>query len=124
MIILNFANVEELIFHDRSLQNLLPAEFFSLFEQWRLGIQFPALKQLGKHAILDFLNQLNEDHVEILESYFQEKIILERLNYSVVKNIVVPLEEMEACRALCEISEFSYFSTWRDKDSLYITFWR
>ena len=124
MIVLNFANVEELIFHDRPLQKLLPADFFSLFEQWRLGIQFPALKQLGKHAVLDFINQLNEDHIEVLESYFQEKIVLERLNYNVVNHIKVPIGEFEACKALCEVVEFGYFSTWRDKDSLYITFWR
>jgi hypothetical protein len=122
MISLNFSNVEELIFNDRVAQNALPTHYFSLFEQWRLAQQLPSLRQLGKHAVLDFLNQLNEDDIHTLEVYFDRKIMVEKLNYSVVKNLQAPLSEV--CKTLCEVDGFAYFSTWRDNDSLYISFWR
>ncbi len=120
---LNFSTAEDLIFENREVQNLLPIHMFSYFEQWRLGKQVPMLRQVGKRAILDFLDQLEEEHVQILESYFGERIVLERLNYRTVENYKVPLSDPKLCEHLCEIS-FPYFSTWRDNEHLYISHWR
>lgn len=124
MKILNFSNVEQLIFYDREVQKILPIHMFSLFEQWRLSQRMPFLRQLGKQALLDFLNGLTDEDIAVLEGYFDEKIIVERLNYSIVHNLVVPLNDSSLCKALCEIEGFGYFSTWRDEDFLYMTFWR
>jgi hypothetical protein len=124
MKILNFSNVEELIFYDRQAQNALPIHMFSLFEQWRLAQRIPALKQLGRQALLDFLNGLTGDDLVALEKHFDEKIIVEKLNYSIVHNLTIPLNDSSLCEALCEIEGFGYFSTWRDADFLYISFWR
>lgn len=121
---LNFSNIEELIFYDRTAQGLLPVELFSLFEQWRLAQKIPALRGLGKQAVLDVLNALTEEHILSLEEYFGEKITLEKLNYSVVKNLSLPLEEIDLCQELCELEGFDYFSTWRDEEKVYISFWR
>ena len=124
MKILNFSNVEQLIFYDQKAQKALPVHMFSLFEQWRLAQRVPFLKQLGRQALLDFLNGLTEDDINALEVYFDEKIIVEKLNYSIVHNLTVPLNEFSICKALCEIEGFGYFSTWMDDNFLYITFWR
>jgi hypothetical protein len=122
---LNFSNVEELIFYDRDVQNKLPPHMFSVFEQWRLARRVPFLRDLGKQALLDFLSGLNEEEdVLILEEYFGEKIIVERLNYNVVENIQVPLNESTICKELCEIEGFNHYNVWRDADFLYISFWR
>lgn len=124
MLQLSFSNIEELIFHDRDAQKLLPIDFFNHFEQWRIAKRFPMLKTLGKQAVLDVLNQLNDQNVFALETYFGQKIIVEKLSYSVVKNLKIPLIEKEICDALCVVDGFNYFGTWRDDRYLYITFWR
>jgi len=121
---LNFSNVEEIIFHDRQVQKRLPHHMLSLFEQWRLAKRVPMLREMGKQAILDFLNGLDEDNIYALEQYFGEKIIVERLNYSIAENIRIPLNESTLCKQLCQIEGFNYFSTWRDENFLYISFWR
>ena len=121
---LNFSTVEELIFQDRDAQQILPHHMFSLFEQWRLAQRIPFLRDIGKRAMLDFLNGLEEEDILVLEHYFGEKIFLERLNYSIVTNVSIPLNEVSLCNELCEIVDFNYFSTWRDEDFMYISFWR
>ncbi len=121
---LNFSNVEELVFYDRDLQSRLPIYMFSLFEQWRLAQRVPFLREMGKQAIFDFLNGLDEDHLDILEEYFGEKIIVEKLNYSIALDLRIPLNETTLCRELCQIEGFNYYSMWRDEDFLYISFWR
>lgn len=122
---MNFSNVEKLVFHDPELQSLLPPHMFSYFEQWKMGKQMPFLKQIGKSAMLDFLNNLNEDHIAILEEYFGERVIVERLDYSVAMNIEIPLTDAnEVCKRLCEVEGNYYYSTWRDDKTLYISFWR
>lgn len=124
MMYLNFSNIEELIFHDQNAQKLLPVVLFSQFEQWRLSKRFPMLKSLGKQALLDVLNQLTDTDIEALEIHFGQRIMLERLDYSVTKNIKLRLSERESCEALCEIEGFGYFSTWRDDEYIYISLWR
>ena len=120
---LNFSTAEELIFENREVQNLLPTHMFSYFEQWRLGKQVPMLRQVGKRAILDFLDQLDEDHVQILEGYFCERIILEKLNYRTVENYKVLLSDPDLCEHLCWVN-FPYLSVWRDDKYLYVSHWR
>lgn len=75
--------------------------------------------------MLDFLNNLHDEHIAILEEYFGERVVIERLNYGVSMNIEVPLEDsVGICEKLCEIEGDFYYSTWRDEKMLYISFWR
>jgi hypothetical protein len=124
MLYLNFSNAEELVFFDTDAQRLLPSHMFSIFEQWRLAKRIPYLKEMGKQAILDFLNTITDDDLVVLEEYFGQKIIVEKLNYSIASNYKVPLSESGACEVLCGIEGFNYFSTWRDDEYLYISAWR
>lgn len=125
MINLNFSTVEELLFYDRDAQRYLPTHMFSLFEQWRLAKKMPMLRDLGKAALLDVLNGLTDSDIASLEDYFGERIFLEKLNYSIVRNIKVPIKDQkEICEKMCELDGFSYFGTWRDSDYLYLSLWR
>ena len=124
MLYLNFSNAEELIFWDTAVQRLLPVHMFSIFEQWRLAKRVAFLREVGKQAILEFLNTLTEEDVSVLEQHFGEKIVVERLNYTVAMDIKVPIEESKACEELCKVEGFNYFSTWRDDKYLYLSFWR
>lgn len=124
MLYLNLSTAEELVFEHRDVQKLLPIHMFSYFEQWRLGKQVPMLRQMGKKAILDFLDQLEDEHVSILEEHFGDRISVEKTNYRTVENLKIPLSESHICGMLCEVAKLPYFSTWRDKEHLYISFWR
>jgi hypothetical protein len=124
MLHLNFSNVEELIFFDEKVQKLLPDDMFSIFEQWRMAKRIPFLKGIGKQAMLDFLNLVNDQNIDILEQYFGEQIYVERIDYSIVKNFKIPISEKIVCEELCKIMDLIYYSTWRDEEYIYISFWR
>ena len=125
MIELNFSNIEELIFYDTEAQKILPQGYFSVFEQWRISKKLPILSSIGRQAVLDLLNNLTNDDLEALEFYFQDTIILKKMNYSISNSFKFPLsEEALICNQLCEIYEFGYYSIYRDDEHLYITFWR
>lgn len=124
MISLNFSNVEELIFSNEEIHHLLPAYFFSYFEQWKLSKRLPMLRSFGKSAILDFLNQLNDAHILTLENYFGERILVEKLHYNIVSNLKISLKEKEICEKLCGLASHNYFCVWRDEEFLYVTLWR
>jgi len=122
---INFSNVEKIIFENsEEIKKFLPPYYSSFFEQWKLGQQLPILKQVGRSAMLDFLNHIREEDIKKLEEFFGERIIIEKLNYSTVKNLKIPLSQKEVCQKLCEVIGFNYFSTWRDDEHLYISFWR
>lgn len=124
MIELNFSNVEELIFYDLDVQQILPLDMYSFFEQWRMSKRIPFLKAIGQQAVLDFLNTLNDQHIDLLETYFGQPVFVEKLNYSLSHTLKIPIEKIKICEDLCKVQEFNYYSTWRDKEFLYLTFWR
>ncbi len=125
MLDFNFSTIEELVFYDKEAQKMLPPSYFGLFEQWRIAKRLPMLGGIGKQAVLDLLNSLTEDDIHALEMYFGDNIRIERLNYSTTRNLKVPLADANMiCNSLCDVTDYNYFSTWRDDEYLYISFWR
>ena len=124
MIKIDFTNAEELILSNDKVRDVLPAFFANYFETWKLGKRIPALKQLGRQAIFDLLNSLNEEHILNLEELFGERIFIEKLTYNVVTNVKLSMQEADACNMLCNIVGDNYYSMWRDETHIYITFWR
>ena len=118
---LNLNNAEELIFHDKGVQKLLP-EFQDLFNQWRFAFVTPGFKSLGKKSVMDLLNGLTPEHVEILEKHFKSKVTISKMDYHVIRNCEFKLAEVES--GLENIEGFPYFCMSRDKDQVYISFWR
>lgn len=123
MLKIDHSNIEKLIFENNSIHRLFPSYCLNYFEQWKMGIRFPFLKSLAKQAMLDFLNDLS-NHLDLLEKIFKDQVIVEKLHHEIVLNLKVPLDKVEICNKLCEINIFNYFTTWRDDQYLYISFWR
>ena len=122
---LNFQNAENLIFMDQDAQAVLPPYMAVYFEQWKLSKRVPMLSNMGRQAILDLINGLEDEHIAALEEYFGETVFVEKLNYHLAQNIKIPLDDAEKiCIAMCKIENRTYYSTWRDKDYLYISLWR
>jgi hypothetical protein len=95
-----------------------------LFEQWRLAKRMPFLREIGRQAVLDLLNSLTQEEIAALEIYFEDKIVVEKLNYSVAINLKVPLSDSLVCQELCRLEGFRNLSTWRDDEHLYVSLWR
>ncbi len=118
---LNLTNVEELVFYDQRAQRLIP-HHQSFFKQWKLAKMTPALRSLGKRAILDFINALTLDDIKVLETHFGNEITLTKVNYNLVSNYSCLLDDAE--EILSEVEGFVDFTVYRDKDHLYISHWR
>lgn len=74
---LDFNNIEEVIFLDKSLKDKLP-EFRNLFNQWNLGRTTPGLHPLAQRTMHELLNLLSPEHIEIIEKHTGMKVNLDK----------------------------------------------
>ncbi len=118
---LNFQNVEEIVFKDKNVQNILP-EFKHLFDSWTLSIRITALRNLGKRSLLDFLNSLSAKHLQVLSNYFKQDVKVERLDYNIVRNINTTLDG--AVEELSKYEGFLDLAISRKDNQLYICMWK
>lgn len=118
---INLQNIEDLLFFDKKAQSLLP-EFRHLFDQWSLSKRVPGLQTLGRRSVVDLLNSLEADHIQKLEEYLGDIIVVDKIDYHLVRNFEGPLEEAEG--RLCQFAGFKDFCVHRDADRVYISFWR
>lgn len=113
--LINFFNIEEIIFFNKKLYPLLN-NLRNILDSWQIGYRFN-LDNLRKQAKLDLLANL-KDYLPILEEFFKDSIILEDIQYNIVKNIELPIEDS------CLNINFDNLCVSRDKDKIYLTFWR
>jgi len=120
MLNLNLTNVEELIFYDKKAQAILP-DFSNDFRVWAFALR-NGLVPMGRKVVTDFLSGLKDAHVEALETYFGDKLVVDKLDYHMVRNYTLSLENAE--EELNQIQGFPNLSIHRSADQLYISFWR
>jgi hypothetical protein len=120
MLTINIANVEELVFYDANIHKLFP-EFSQMFKLWKSGVVF-GIKSLSKQILLDFLNSINNTHIEILKNYFKMDVRVDNIDYHLVKDFKVPISDADC--AICGLKGYRNFTTYRDDNYLYICFWR
>lgn len=122
MIVINIKNVEQLVFRDKAVRDLLP-EHRHLFDQWRLSQMSPLLRQVGKRSLLDFLIGVTDEQILALQRHFNDSVTIDRLDYHTVKNFECDADGLEDL--LNEVQpEYPYFSTFRKGNRIYISFWR
>ncbi len=118
MLIINFNNVENLIFYNAKVQALLP-EFKHLFDSWKFAAKNPSFRNLGKRSIVDLLNHLTENNIEILAKYFGSEIQIDRIDYHIVKNSEYSIDTTEVLQ-----NAFSNIVLFRKNNNLYVSSWR
>jgi len=117
--ILNLQNLEELVFFDKKIWSLFP-EFRYLFEQWGLSKRVPGMQNLGKRSLIDFLNSLEKEHLDKLEEYFQDIILLDKIDYHTIQNYNGDVENIQS--DLCKFEGFFDFVAYRKGKQLNLTF--
>lgn len=121
MIFLNINNVEEIIFTDKKVRELLP-DYKYLFDSFDLSKVSTGLKQLGVRCFNDFLKKVSQEQLTQVENYFKNKIKVEFLNLDLIKNINGNIDEVEFY--LPEVYNNIDLAVYRKKDEIKITLWK
>ncbi len=122
MLIINLQNIEDLIFRNTEVINLL-VDLRHIFDAWLLANRIPFLRSQRTKALVDLLNALRNNHISLLEEYFKDVIVLDKIDYCVIKNISLPLE-FNPDQELSSFENFGNFTLFREEDKIYISFWR
>lgn len=119
MIDINFQNAEELIFSDRKVQELFP-ESRHLFDQYRMSVMLPGMRQMGQRSILQFLESVDEGSVARLEKHFGEQVSVSRIRHRSVEDASFQIGDD---LRLCEFSGHKEFCLTRSGEKVSVTFW-
>lgn len=119
MLVIDIKNVENLIFFDKAVQRKLP-EFKELFDQWAIGKRLPTIKFVSQKAIYTLLEQLNEEHIKILEQHFNKQIKVGTIDYHLVRHCEIDVNKPQKTI----LNNFLDICITRNKDKAYISFWR
>jgi hypothetical protein len=122
MIFLNIQNIEDLIFNNHKIRNLLP-DLRHIIDQWTLS-KYGMLRSLKLRSLADMLNSLTPEHIKLLEKHFCDTIAIDKIDYNIVKNIIISLEPNEIEKVLPSFNGFDNIAISRDAKQLYISFWR
>lgn len=91
--ILNSHNLEEKIFFNTEFQRFFP-RYDVYFKQWKLAV-VAGLHHLKTKIFMDFLNQITDEQLKVLEVFFKEKITITKLDYHIVRFFNWNLDELE-----------------------------
>ncbi len=120
--LIDLNNIEELIFYNQEIQVSLP-EFKPYFDSWRLSVQAPYLRNLGKRAMIDFMQEIQPIHISIIESILKIKISFDKLDYHSVKNIQFNIED-DYVNELNNLNWVGDICIHRTSNQIYISYWR
>lgn len=113
-------NVEELVFHDKDLWKKMP-ELIHLRDQWRISKMTPMLRALGRKSLLDFLRTAKGVHEDALSEHFGKTVTIDKIDRHLVSNKSFKVGDEPD---LEDAEIYTGFSCYRNKEDIYITFWR
>lgn len=118
--VLSLKNIESILFNNKKLTLQFP-EFTHYFDQWKLSKQHSFLKNVGFQAVIDLMNNLNDDHLKKIEDFYKVKFKLKKINNKLVNNYEF---EIDSCvDNLSELPIIANLSLHRNKEKIFITTW-
>ena len=121
MININSNNAEEILFFNNNIRESFP-EFKQIFQQWEFAKSSLVLRIVAQKSVMDLLNNFTSEDVNKISSILGDFVTIDNLDYHLVKNISFPVENAE--KELNSLGGFGNFSISRDKEQVYISFWR
>jgi hypothetical protein len=121
MLTINLQNVEELVFYNKAVQQVLP-EFYNTFQSWNLGKRLTTLSHLCKKSVFDFFDNLSDEHILKLEEYFNAEVKIVKTDPHLVKNVEFNLDCAED--GLKDFKLYENWFVWRNADKLFVSSWR
>lgn len=121
MVQINIQNIEEIIFYNQQVWNLIP-DMKNYYQQWSMSQRVAGLKELGKRTIIEFMQALTESHLKKLEEYFQETILVQKIDTRILVSLSFDKNDLE--QNLCKYDNYKDFFISRNKDQVNICFWR
>lgn len=118
---LNIQNVEELIFHNKDIWKKMP-ELVYLRDQWRMSQMTPILRAMGRKSVLDFLKKAKGVHEDIISEHFGTLVTIEKIERNLVTNLEFSVNDENVDFELED--EYTAFSSYRNGEKVYVTFWR
>ena len=120
MVTLNLKNIESILFNNKKLIQQFP-EFKHYFDQWRLSKQHSFLKNVGMQAVIDLMNNLNDDHIKKIEDFYNFKFKVVKINNKLVNNFEFDLDSCD--NFLSELPVVANICLYRNKNELFVTSW-
>lgn len=120
MVALSLKNIESILFNNKKLTEQFP-EFKHYFDQWKLSKQHSFLKNVGMQAVIDLMNNLNDNHLKIIEDFYNMKFKVIKLNNRLVNNFEF---EVDSCiDDLSDLPVIANICLHRNKEKIFITTW-
>ena len=119
MLNINLNNIEKLIFLNPEARSYL-SDLLYILMQFDVYYHLPGLTSMRNRVKLNLLNALTQEHLDKLEKVFGDTVIIDRIDYKIVKNISFPLYEPPHIDKI----NFNNFCVYRDENTVNITFWR
>jgi len=115
--ILDFYNIEDLIFNNVDLRKLL-IKYDDIFNNW---VNFKIFGNTTKinHLKINFLNILNEDDLFKISDYYKEKVSIKKISNNIVGNFSYDLDNFNL-----NIESYKNFCIFRNNKKVFLTCWR
>ncbi len=112
-----------MVFFNSELKKLLSDDFQTTFNSWALSQKDPALRAFAQKMLILFVNQVKEKHIKIMSEYFNEEVVVERINTNVATHSEFSIHEAEEKLRSQPILKEAFFA-YREGEQLYLSFWR
>lgn len=116
---IDFYNIENLIFLDDKLRNIL-FYYSYIFEDYVKYKTFGNLNKIKKLKI-DLLNLLNEKDIINLTNYFGQSIFVKKINNNIIHNAESSIDN---CLIFNQVQSYKDFCFYRNKEKIFLTAWR
>lgn len=119
MLLINLHNIEEIVFRNKALHQKLPV-IKPYIDRWLVSKQRPELRVAGKDAVLKLLSLLSH-HIEALEEFFGNKVVVDKINVRKSNHFKCNLDELDA--EMNALPKNVHLCIHREGDYIHCTYW-
>jgi hypothetical protein len=119
--ILNFKDVEEIIFSHPIIQENL-SKYKSFFDSYKFAKINPSFKMMAIRSVFGFMESITENEIKLISDILGYKISINKMNIDSIKNINCNINEIP--NYLGDAYNYSEICVYRNKNEVKILCWR